>query len=361
MKNGFLITIATLALAACSGGSSNKSDDSSKTSTSSLIFTMANQAFSSTASLSSNSVFVSSKPTNKTGLKSTIGMLVTCDATGRPTSSSQGDANYAAEWTLCALSVNSKSPDTIQGSYFLASAVMCALDKQITFAYHTTPTSHDNISISENDSCFGENGFDSNNDSDTDDTIVLSIRESALSGADYDFLVELEFANSFSDAHIKIWLKNSDNKLGAKIFSILDEAATEIIIDKDQKIVMFENRDYSNERHVRAYVAGDMNVETGAFTSLLNAQFIQAEGSTTSNGESIAYGTNGTDSWYDYYRYTSGTGGQDDDYDICSSSSDCSAFEITYSTNFHDFSGNPSSMYNNADILSLTFPLNMNF
>jgi len=87
---------------------------------------------------------------------------ITCDD-GEPTSSVEGDPQFAGEVAYCTLNENTKSQDSIQGSYFIVSAILCVVEQLIFFNYAIKATEHNNVMISENDSCFGP-GYDNLSD-----------------------------------------------------------------------------------------------------------------------------------------------------------------------------------------------------
>lgn len=296
------------------------------------VFDLASNAF--------NSAAIGIDSSKKFGVKA-----VTCDTTGEPTSTSPGDTNYAGEKVYCQFAINSKSPDTVQGSYFVVSSVLCAIEKQHSFNYSTTATIVNGLNLDETDSCFGSGGFDINGDSTVGGVVPISIRESSLTGQDHDYFVELQLGaatyNTGGNNDVELYLKDSNGVLGAKIYQN-NSSVTEVVVDLTNLEVLFENRDWDNTRHLRVKIDGDFNPANGNFTSISLAKAIFAESSTT-----VQFGFDGSAEWYDHYV----TGSQDADYDQCNNGP-CTSITTTFSSSFYTFPAN-SSAYDNANLLNL--------
>lgn len=338
MKSLVLTLSAAFILASCGSNSSNSGSNST-----SSVFQMADNAFSSAASIATGNARTMSS--------------VTCNNTGTPSGVNAGDDGYAEALIICASTINSKSPDTLKGSYYIASTAFCAIRKQVTLSFPSVATTHDGLSLTESDSCTGAGGWDMDNSGTVGDfTQDLSIKQSALTAQDYDTLLEIEFNATWTNTpNVKIYFKSSGNILAAKIYAI-GEAVTEIVIDKTAKTVKFENRDYNGERHIRTYIAGTMNANTGSFTSLSNLQLIHS-GDGGHDDTTIAYGYNGANEWVDYWNQGVQVTGHG--YPKCQGT--CAALTITHSANFYNFAGNAQTNYNNSSLLNFTVPLNMNF
>jgi len=332
------LVFSTLIFASCSD-----SDEAAPSAASVGVFEAADNAFSSTAGL-----------IDAQSSAASIRTSATCSAQGEP-ETAVGAAQYAGDRIFCQMNVNSKSPDTIQGSYYLASAVLCAIEKSYSFTYGATPVTEDNLSFAENDSCFGTDGFDANGDGDTADSVVLSLRESGLSGQDYDYFVELQLGltayDGNSPADVGIYLKDSGGLLGAKI--VQAGTVTEFTMNSNTNQVQFENRDYENYRHIRASVDGTLNPATGAFTAVTLAKVIwglEDNGDTSDNGDhTVLFGFDGTKEWADHYQDGTQVGG----YPTCSAEP-CTAIETTHARDFLDFAGNAITGYQNSTILDLS-------
>jgi len=232
-----------------------------------------------------------------------------CDESGSPTSSAEGDAAFPGEQAFCTLNTNSQSPDTIQGSYFLVSKVLCAVEKTISFNYGELPTINDNISISETDDCFGEDGFDLNDDKEISGSFTISLMEVALpdSESEFDFYIGIQIAASYTLGEadpIQFYLKDSDGVLAARIYQPFFRNVFDFSINSGNNSFSYENKDFENERHIRFYAEGTFSGE-GAFTSVESAKFIQSEGDSgvtentvsimnfTSSGEEYDHHING--------------------------------------------------------------------
>ncbi len=253
---------------------------------------------------------------------------ITCED-GAPTSSSEGDANFAGEDVYCVLNSNSKSPDTVQGSYYIVSKILCAIEKTESFEYASTATEHNGITLNENDSCFGDDGFDATDDGDTNDSFVISITEQAITGSDYDYYIGIQLgASSFSSADIKLYLKDSDNIIAARMYQESDESQIEFVLDSNTNSMYFENRDYGNTRHIRIASVGTFGSD-GTFSSVTQALYIHTEGTEgASSGEmAVMMHFDGSSDSYDHYVNSS----QDSDYSNLSS--------ITYNSDFYTWSG----------------------
>src|SRR5690606_28246982 len=178
------------------------------------------------------------------------------------------------------------------------------------------------------DSCF-DGGFDANEDSDTNDTFIISLEEKALSGSDYDYYVGLQLgATTFSSAAITFYLKDSDGILAARVYQSGSTPSTfEIVLHSNDDSFYYENKDYDNNRHIRIAASGNFSNKTGKFSSVSSAQFIHSENTLASRSSSVVMmDFNGTTDSYDYYYDNV----QDSDY------SDTS---ITHNTDFYNWSG----------------------
>lgn len=224
-------------------------------------------------------------------------------SSGAPTSSSPGDAAYAGELVYCALNSNSKSPDTIQGSYFLVSAVLCAVEKQISFVYDASPTDHDGVTFNESDSCFGTDGFDADESGDTTGTVLLSMQDQALTGSGYDYSISLQLGapmyNNSNEPNVIFYLKDSDGILAARIYQGAGESLFEFVINTNNNTFYYENRDYDNQRHIRLSAEGVLS-PTGSFTSVTSAKYIHGEQEATA-GHSIMMNFGASVEEYDHH------------------------------------------------------------
>ncbi len=329
---GILLSLIFLA---SSCGTDTQNNDDNKNSTEEEaevlgVFEQANAAISSAGN---------GLTSGFTGSLSSSKITTTCTS-GEPDGVSQGDPSYAGEKTNCMFNSNSKSPDTMMGSYFVVAGVICAIEKSHSFTYASDFTIQDGITLSELDSCFGVDGFDLNDDDDTSGSIIISMREKSLSGAEYDFQVDLQLGPTYDEGsapHITFYLRDSNGVLAAKIDQ--PDSITEIVLDSTNNEVLFENKDYDNDRHIRVKIEGTFSPATGEFSSVTNAKLLHSEGDTGSESYSVIFGWDGTNEFYDHYLVTT----QDADYDTCLGV--CSSITTTYNSSFHDFTGNSISVY----------------
>lgn len=225
---------------------------------------------------------------------------ITC-ASGAPTSSTPGDAAFAGEDAYCALNTNTKSPDTIQGSYFLVSALLCAAEKQISFVYDTAPTTHNGLIIDENDSCFGQGGFDGSGDAAT--TFQISLQDKAMTVGDYDYFVGIELGPTYTAPNVSFYLKDSSGIVAARIYSAAFDYIFEFVMDSNTGKFYYENKDYGQDRHIRLAATGTFSTTTGSFSSVTDAKYIHSEGEYSAgvSGQSVMMDFDGTSDDYDHY------------------------------------------------------------
>lgn len=326
----FLLNIFLLSLLVSCGGDS----DSSTASSNLTIFEKADGALASVnTSLQGGAL-----------ADSIIATTISCDGAGQPTSSSAGAATYAGERVYCQLNDNSKSPDTLKGGYFLSSAILCAIEKQHSFTYPSSPLVTNGITIQENDSCFGTGGFDADGGPAT--SFQVSFRESSLSAQDYDYLIEIDLNATFSSSLVNMYLRDSNGVQAAKITQ--SNSITEVVINSGDGTVSFENRDYANDRHIRLRITGNYNLTTGAYSSITDAKLIHSEGT----GNYVIFGYDGTNEFYDYHDDADGTSDGTGYPENCSGA--CTSLGTTFNSDFSNFSGNAISGYQNSTILDLS-------
>lgn len=253
-------------------------------------------------------------------------MPITC-ASGAPTSSAPGDATFAGEDAFCVLNTNSKSPDTVQGSYFIVGAVLCAVEKSISFNYGATATEHDGLTFREDDPCFGPGGFDANDDTDIDDVIPLSLQDIAMASGDYDYFVGIQLGaatyNVVAEPDVRFYLKDSGGIIAARIYQEGNEGYVEFVMDSNTGKFYYENKDYGNERHIRLAATGTFSPATGSFTSVADAQYIHTEGEETTTSHSSMMDFSGAGDSYDHHV----DGVRDGDYSAL--------VGLTYDTDFY--------------------------
>ena len=324
---GSALGISLLAIQSCSGSSSfgGGGGGSSITGTN-AVFTKATNAVESAYADASSLM----------SMTRDINAFATC-ANGTPSSSNPGDAIFGAEDAFCVLNSNSKSPDTVQGSYYLVSAIICAIEKQVTFQYLSSATNHNNLSISESDSCFGAGGFDADNDNATTGSFTISISEKALSSGPFNFEIGIDLTNAtFTAAEVSFYLKDSGGILAARVHQTGGSPSTfDIVLNSNTGMMFFENKDYANSRHVRLSVAGTFSTATGNFSNVTSAKYIHTEMAHNAMGSrsTIMY-FDGTNDVYDHH--VSGT--RDGDYSAIP--------QITYNTDFYTYTGRAITDHN---------------
>lgn len=288
---------------------------------------------------------------------STISTTATCDNKSEPQTSDLGTMYYAAEKIHCVYKDNSESDSIMRRTYSSVSGLQCALEKKIKFEYLSTSTIHDGVVLSEADSCFGKNGYDATNDGDIRDTFVVSVREMALSDEGYDRQVEMQVANSTYNNSEKndaiLYMKNADTLAAAK--AILPDSMVEVVVDAKTGITHFDSRDYKTKTHIRTRLIGDFEAATGKYISLSKLQTVYAVGDKGAEDNSIVYVKEGSNLWFDHYVGTT----RGPAYGQCWGN--CSPLAVGYISDFHDFSGNDLSNYNNGTMMNTDVPFTMVF
>lgn len=233
----------------------------------------------------------------------------TCNNSGEPTSSAIGSIAYAREKAFCGLNQNSQSPDTVQGSFFLVSKVLCAVEKQISFEYAATPTNHNAISFAENDDCFAPNGFDSDGNGNVNGTVLVSLQDVALSGTGslYDYFIGLQLGVSVYDNSavpaVQFYLKDSGGILAARVYQQLNQNIFEFVINSNTETFDYEMRNYANPnfRHERLSAQGSVSLSSGSFSRVNSASYIFADGDAGSTSRSVIMSFNNGVEQYDHH------------------------------------------------------------
>jgi len=311
---------------------------------------------SGSASLSAIQQSFNNATNSVTSISNVGSFSVICDAAGDPTSSVLGEPEYAGENVFCKLNTNSKSPDTVQGSYFIVSAVLCAIENSVSFQYETTATEHNDITFSESDSCFGSGGFDANGDADVDDIIPIALSDMAMSVGDYDYYIGIQLGattyNAAAEPDVRFYLKDSSSGvMAARVYQEGNQSFFEFVIDSNNNTFFYENKDYANNRHIRLSASGTINAATGAFTSVNGAHYIYTQDDVgDASSHSVMMHFDGTSDLYDHH--VNGT--RDADYSAIGS--------FTYDPDFYTW-GVRAVTDNNPDtdaILDLS-TINMSF
>ncbi|MFK8139350.1 MAG: hypothetical protein AB8E15_13400 [Bdellovibrionales bacterium] len=333
MIRNFLILTSSFALLSACG------DDAANTSSNVKVFSSASNAVTSMYSGSAGTILPASMSS------------ITCSS-GSPTSSSAGDATFAGEQVYCTLNTNSKSPDTVQGSYFLVSNVLCAIEKQTSLTYAATATETNNLTLLETDSCFGDAGFDIDGNGNLNGSFDIAIQDKALSSGDYDFFVGIQLGSTTYDTSaepsVRFYLKDSDGILSARIYQESDQSYVEFVINTNNNSFYYENVDYGNERHIRLAANGTFSGDSGTFTSVSDAKFIQSDGN-TSAGRSVMMLFDGTNDSYDHHINNS----RDGDYSAIAG--------LSYNSAFLTWSGAITDMDPEADPLLELSTFDMSF
>lgn len=303
------------------------------------------------------------------GINNTITSLTTrfptttCNTTTGAPTSTPGSATYVTDALFCTISSAPTTTGSIRSGYSKTAGILCAINKASPMTNGTTPTVHDNVSISESDACFTSGPVDLNSDGDTADTVPFSFRETTGGQGDYDTKVELQTNattfNTTGTSDTTLYLKNTAGMAAAK--SVTNTNVTEAVINRTSGESFYDSRDYTNNRHTRMYAKGTVDTN-GSITNLQNLQMIQASGNAGSEQHSVMYATDGTNTWSDHYVGTTRASG----FDTCTTSTtggtaDCSAIDIPYNADFHDFTGNPATGFNNGTMMSTTAPITMSF
>jgi hypothetical protein len=337
-RNIFLLALLALGFAGCSDDDSTPAPaptSGSGTITTPSAFQMASNALTS---------ITSTFPT------------ATCDAQGAPTTTA-GSATFASDRFYCSFNAPSNQLNSLRADYSKAAGLLCAAQAATTFSNSATPTVHDNLTLSESSDCYEGGVFDANNDGDTSDTFVASIREGALTGTDFEKKTEIQLNKTAFDtaatSDYVVWTKNTDAVSAAKSFST--GSVSEVKFDKTTNEMFLENRDYANSIHDRVYAKGTINGSTGTVTSLTNLKAIEATGNAGSENNSVLFATDGTNKLFDHFVGTTQAPG----YEQCTG--DCTSLTIPYDASFHDFSGTAQSTYNTDTMMDTTTPFSMSF
>lgn len=184
-------------------------------------------------------------------------------------------------------------------------------------------------------------------------------------GAQGDFDTKIEMQsntttfNTTGTSDTTLYLKTGSDLSAAK--TVQATSVSETVVKRSTGETFYENRDYTNSKHISMYVKGTLDTN-GSIATLNNMQMIQATGKTGSEGGSVLYATDGTNTWQDQYVGTARSQG----FDTCTTSTtgataNCTALTIAYDSQFHDFTTNPVSNYNNGTMMTTTAPINMSF
>lgn len=287
----------------------------------------------------------------------------TCNTTTGAPTTAPGSATFVTDRLFCTISAAPATTGSIRSGYAKTAGILCAINKTSPMTNGTTPTVHDNVSVSESDACFTSGPVDLNNDGDTADTVPFSFRETTGGQGDYDTKVEMQTNattfNTTGNSDTTLYLKNSADMAAAK--TVTTTNVTEAVINRTTGESFYDSRDYTNTNHTRMYAKGTVDTN-GTITNLQNLQMIQASGNAGSEQNSVMYATDGTNTWSDHYVGTTRASG----YPTCTTSTtggtaDCAAIDIPFNADFHDFTGNPATGFNNGTMMSTTAPITMSF
>lgn len=289
--------------------------------------------------------------------------IATCDTTtGAPTTAA-GSATFVTDKIFCSLSSATSTASSARNGYARTAGLLCAVTKASPLTNSTTPTLHENLTISETDPCFVGGGVDLNNDGDTADTVPVSYRETSGAQGDFGSKIELQTNtatfNTAGANDTTIYSKNGPDVNTAK--SVSTNAVSETVIRKSTGEVFYENIDYKNSNHTRMYAKGTLGTN-GTIGSVTNIQMIEASGNTGSEANSVLFGTDGKSTWMDQYVGTTRAPG----FDTCTAvvagtTPDCTALIIPYNAQFHDFTANPATNFDNGMLMTSTAPITMSF
>lgn len=167
------------------------------------------------------------------------------------------DASGAGEFLGCLLSANSKSPDTVLGSFHLVSEIIAMLEGQMSFEYVNAFTTHENIS-------------GSIDVSEGTQDVVVSLKERSVSGP-WNYHIKLcvlsidggVLNSSINSCEVgeytfEMYLKAENNQIGFKTIERFGgfNGGTSFLIDSSTEELRFEGWDEGNGRHTRGYAKG---------------------------------------------------------------------------------------------------------
>lgn len=284
MKNLISILIFSTLLGGCGDDETSSAGDSSTSSTG---------AFTTVVSAIDTAIQSTGEALGGSSL-SPLSLTSSCTQ-GEPDGSSGGDATYPEQLVNCQLTSNSKSPDTVQGAYFLVKGIMCVIEAANPDIDYTEAGKVDGISIAENDSCWGTGGFnynpceslrDSECDNDTDDSITVSVAWRPTTGGDFDTYIGLQLDAESHDGDedndvAKIYFLQNSTTIGFRVPEYNEGNSTtgtyyEAIMTASSLI--WENQDLENTRHTRIKVDGAINLSNGSITSINELYFIWSYG-----------------------------------------------------------------------------------
>ncbi len=255
MKSILLLLLVSGILVSClkSGSGSSVSEQSEfDLSTASGVMSAATSAVGSVGSVltGGSSSLVAKNVLALTGPK--------CDG---KTSDLLNDGSGVGEFIGCLLELNSKSPDTVQGSFHLVNEVIAMLEQQINFNYAPSYTTYNNISgtvdVSEGQQ-----------------SVIVDVREKSVGSGPWNYLIEMcilsidgmAINSSINDCinnnsfTFTMYLKDSSSQLAFKTITRMGSVAgTSFLIDSNSNELRFEGWDEGEGRHTRVYMNGVIN------------------------------------------------------------------------------------------------------
>lgn len=272
------------------------------------------------------------------------------------------DAAGIAAYLDCTLTTNSKSPDTMRGSFHLVTEVIALIEGQIDFIYGSDFTTHENISgtvdVSE--------GMQD---------VTLSLRERSVASDNWDFQIQVciltidgnAINTSLADCengsfNMDIFLVSSLNQVAfktAQYFGPTFTNGTSFVLDIDNQELRFEAWDEDSGRHQRLFADGSISAdfELGSITQISMA-VVSTGIETSGDGTDAIYaeydGTNLCANIWDDSNddHSDGFGsGFNSDLDILGM---CPEFPI-YEVGFFDSSTSAQSYLESADNGPLSF------
>lgn len=244
------------------------------------------------------------------------------------------------------ITTNSGSPETARGALDLISQIINGLESRVTFSYSTTPTDHENISLSVTTS-------------DGTANIVGSIREQALTSGAWDKKIDIcliSFNGSPVSANLAacvsdrffytIYLKQTSSVLAFKGIQRMNANLIETVLfhlDQSTGELRYNSWSLQNGNQHRYYVKGTTS-SNGTYSAIEKAAFAHGRASyddddnpTSITNWSAAYAFyNGTDLCINY----KSSAPVNNSWTI---SGDCTGKMPVYNDNFHAFITQASS------------------
>ena len=280
MKNLITVLIFTTLLASCGEDEVTPTTSSSPTTVS---------TFTEVFSAISNGISSAGEVINEKSRISNL-MKTTCsngEPAGDPTASTYPEALYN-----CQMNTNSKNPDTNKGAFYVVYGLICILEENASVRIPPSEAvTIDGITVSETDSCWGSGGFDTNDDGDTEDSIVVSAVVRPTTEGDFNYYVGLQLSTTHSgnesEDSFKAYMLMTSDAIGFRVPEYDETDATtgtyyQALMTTSN--LFWENQDLKNKRHTRIKVDGTYDLVAQTATNEEQVLFIWSSGDEDNSG-----------------------------------------------------------------------------